>query len=165
VDDNQREGLVKTSDARAALDAMLAGKPVQVEHTGTFGCSTKRKYKEASRLEALRKIEAQPVSVELAGADDLKRLRANPTHKLLLVNFWATWCGACVTEFPDLQTTLRMYDTREFAMVTVSANGPGWQKRDEFPFQRNRSRRVFGNRREPPRKQAGPGRSPGLWLW
>src|SRR5436190_2961509 len=47
VDDNQREGLVKTSDARAALDAMLAGKPVPVEHTGTFGCSTKWKYKEA----------------------------------------------------------------------------------------------------------------------
>src|SRR5882757_5404186 len=71
VDDNQREPLVKTSDARAALDAMLAGKPVPVAHTGTFGCSTKWKYKEASRLEALRKIEAQPVSVELAGADDL----------------------------------------------------------------------------------------------
>src|SRR5882724_803757 len=124
VDDNQREGLVKTSDARAALDALLAGKPGPVEHTGTFGCSTKWKYKAASQLEAMRKIEAQPVSVELAGADDLKLLRANPTHKLLLVNFWATWCGACVTEFPDLQTTLRMYDTREFAMVTVSANGP-----------------------------------------
>src|SRR5216684_3203295 len=37
VDDNQREGLVKTSDARAALDAMLAGKPVPVEHTERSG--------------------------------------------------------------------------------------------------------------------------------
>jgi len=124
IDDNQREGLVKTSDARAALDAMIAGRPVAVTHTGVFGCSTKWKYKETSRLETLRKIEAQPVKLELASADDLKKLRANPTGKLLLVNFWATWCGSCVAEFPDLQTTFRMYGTREFAMVTVSANGP-----------------------------------------
>jgi thiol-disulfide isomerase/thioredoxin len=57
-------------------------------------------------------------------ADELKKLRANPTGKLLLINFWATWCGACVAEFPDLQTTFRMYRTREFTFVTVSANAP-----------------------------------------
>jgi len=124
VDDNQREGLVKTNDARAALDALIAGKPVPVTHTGVFGCSTKWKYKAADRVAALRKIEAQPVTVELATADDLKKLRANPTGKLLLVSFWATWCGSCVTEFADLQTTYRMYTTREFTMVTVSANAP-----------------------------------------
>src|SRR6266404_6805459 len=44
VDDNQREGLVKSSDARAALDALIAGKPVPVAHTAVFGCSTKWKY-------------------------------------------------------------------------------------------------------------------------
>jgi len=124
VDDNQREGLVKSSDARAALDALIAGKPVPVAHTAVFGCSTKWKYKEASRLETLRKIEAQPVKLELASADDLKKLRANPTGKMLLINFWATGCGTCVTEFADLQTTFRMYSTREFTMVTVSGNGP-----------------------------------------
>ena len=124
VDDNQREMLVKTSDARNALDALLAGRPVTVAHTAVFGCSTKWKYKSASRLEALRKIEAEPVTLEMVTADDLKKLRANPTGKLLLINFWATSCGACLEEFPDLQTTFRMYRTREFTFVTVSANAP-----------------------------------------
>ena len=124
IDDNQREGLVKTNDARIALDALLAGKDVAVTHTGVFGCSTKWKYKEASRIEMQRKIEAEPVTVELVDAAGLKALRANPTGKLLLINFWATWCGPCLTEFPDLQNTFRMYRTRPFAMVTVSANGP-----------------------------------------
>jgi peroxiredoxin len=124
VDDNQREPLVKVSDARNALDSLLAGRPVTVDHTAVFGCSTKWKYKSATRLEALRKIEAEPVALEMVTADELKKLRANPTGKMLLINFWATWCGACIDEFPDLQTTLRMYRTREFAFVTVSANAP-----------------------------------------
>jgi thiol-disulfide isomerase/thioredoxin len=55
----------------------------------------------------------------------LKKLRANPTGKLLLVNFWATWCGPCISEFPNLQDTYRMYRNRDFAMVTVSENDPG----------------------------------------
>jgi peroxiredoxin len=124
VDDNQREPLVKVSDARNALDSLLAGRPVTVAHTAVFGCSTKWKYKSASRLEALRKIEAEPVGLEMVTADELKKLRANPTGKLLLINFWATWCGACIQEFPNLQTTFRMYRTREFAFVTVAANAP-----------------------------------------
>ena len=62
--------------------------------------------------------------MSLASADELKKLRANPTGKVLLVNFWATWCGPCVGEFPDLQATYRMYRNRGFAMVTVSENEP-----------------------------------------
>src|SRR5258706_537824 len=124
VDANQREPLVKVSDARSALDSLLAGRPVAVAHTAVFGCSTKWKYKSASRLETLRKIEAEPVTLEMVTADELKKLRANPTGKLLLINFWDTRCGACVAEFPDLQTTLRMYRTREFEFVTVAAKTP-----------------------------------------
>lgn len=60
----------------------------------------------------------------MAGEDVLKKLRANPTGKLLLVNFWATWCGPCVTEFPELETTYRMYRSRGFDFVSVSANDP-----------------------------------------
>jgi len=124
VDDNQRELLVKSSDARNALDALLAGTPIPVTHTGVFGCSTKWKYKEASRVEALRKIESSPVGLEAITTDKLKELRANPTGKLLLMHFWTTSCSTCVTGFPDFETTLRMYLSREFALITVSADSP-----------------------------------------
>ena len=124
VDNSQRESLVKTQDARNAIDALLAGKPVPVAHTGVFGCSTKWISKQTGRADADKKIEAEPVNLELASADDLKKLRSNPTGKVLLVNFWATWCGPCVHEFPEMENTWRMYRLRDFDMVTVSSNLP-----------------------------------------
>lgn len=124
VDNSQREALVKTRDTRNAIDALLEGKPVPVERTGVFGCSTKWKSKSSGRLQEMKKIEAEPVTLEPVTAEGLKALRANSTGKVLLVSFWATWCGPCIAEFPDLQTTYRMYRGRDFDMVTVSTNMP-----------------------------------------
>ena len=124
VDDSQRASLVKSQDARKALEALLAGKAVGVAHTPAFGCSTKWKSKIDSQLDELKKAQAEPVKLEMATADDLKKLRTNPTGKVLLVNFWATWCGPCLTEFPDLENTFRMFRRRDFDLVTVSTNLP-----------------------------------------
>jgi len=124
LDNSQRESLVKAQEARNAIEALLAGQPVPVPHTAVFGCSTKWKSKRAGRIEELKKIEAEPVTLDLVSAAELAKLRANPTGKVLLMNFWATWCGPCLTEFPDLETTYRMYRHRDFEMITVSANLP-----------------------------------------
>jgi peroxiredoxin len=124
IDNSYRTELVKTSDARNAIDALLAGKDVPVKHSGVFGCSTKWQEKSQARGAALQKIEEQPISLEPASKADLAKLRTNPSHQLMLIDFWATWCGSCVVEFADLQDTLRMYADRDFSLVTVSANMP-----------------------------------------
>jgi peroxiredoxin len=124
MDNSYRTELVKTHEVRDAIDALLAHREVAVRHTAVFGCSTKWKEKQASRLEALRKIESQPIQLNMASAADLKALRANPTGKTLLVSFWATWCGSCIHEFPDFEDTFRMYGVRDLELVTVAANMP-----------------------------------------
>jgi peroxiredoxin len=124
MDNSYRQELVKVSDARNAIDAILANKEVPVKHTGVFGCSTKWHEKEAGRIAALEKIDAQPIQVEMVSVPELKKLRANTTGKLMLIDFWATWCGSCITEFADLQDTFRMYGLRDLEFVTVSTNMP-----------------------------------------
>lgn len=124
VDNSYRSELVKSHEVRDAIDAVLAHREVTVKHTGVFGCSTKWKEKHAAQVETLQKIESQPIPLEMASADDLKKLRTNPEKKMLLVSFWATWCGSCIHEFPELEDTYRMYNVRDFDLVTVSANMP-----------------------------------------
>ena len=124
VDNSYRKELVKSQDARNAIEALLAGKPIPLVHTGVFGCSTKWKYKQESSEAEEAKLNAEPVTLALADESELKKLRANPSGKYLLVNFWATWCGPCVHELPDLVDTYRMYRARDFELVTVSANMP-----------------------------------------
>jgi peroxiredoxin len=127
VDNNPREQLVTSRDARNAIDAILAGKSVLLPKTPSVGCSTKWLYKEEGRKEELAEIEAKPVQLQKAIAEELKALRKNTSGKLLLVNFWATWCGPCRTEMPEFQTIYRMYGHRAFDVVTVSINYPDEQ--------------------------------------
>jgi peroxiredoxin len=124
MDNSYRIELVKTQDARNAIDALLAHKEVAVKHTGVFGCSTKWQEKSADREAALEKINEQPISVDMISKNELTKLSKNPGRQMMLVDFWATWCGSCIVEFADLQNTLRMYGARDYSMVTVSANMP-----------------------------------------
>jgi thiol-disulfide isomerase/thioredoxin len=128
IDDSEREPLVKVHDLRNALDALIAGRAVPVARTKTFGCSIKWAGKAESVKQYMAKLAAEPVTVEPADAGALQALRRNESKKLRLVNFWATWCGPCLTEFPELVTINRMYRQRAFEMVTVAANFPDEQK-------------------------------------
>jgi peroxiredoxin len=128
VDDSERPEFVTTHDLRDAIDALLAGREVAVKQTKSFGCSIKWAGKEESVKQYMAKLEAEPVNVKLVDAEGLKALRRNDTGKVRLINFWATWCGPCITEFPDLITINRMYRHRAFELITVSANYPDERK-------------------------------------
>jgi len=124
MDNSYRKEMVKTQNARDAIDAVLAGREVAIKHTGVFGCSTKWQEKSASRIAALHKIEEQPITVDMATAGDLRKLRDNSSKRMTLISFWATWCGSCIDEFADLEDTYLMYKVRDLDLVTISANMP-----------------------------------------
>jgi thiol-disulfide isomerase/thioredoxin len=123
IDSDPSNGPATMHNAIDAVEAMLADKPVPVASTRAMGCTLRL----GAQAEGKPMPDSEPIGVTLASAEMLSALRHNPTGKLLLVNFYATWCGPCVTEFPDLMTTNRMYRDRAFAFTTVSSNVPAEQ--------------------------------------
>ena len=124
IDDAMREDHVKIMDARNAMDALVAGKAVEFPQRPVFGCSIKWKHQTERREDELKEWKTLPVKLESVDAAGLKKLRANPTGKTLMINFWATWCGPCVEEFDDILQTYLWYRSRDFEVVSVSTDPP-----------------------------------------
>jgi peroxiredoxin len=125
VDDNEKQqpGKATSSDARNAIEALLAGQPVPVEKTKTFGCSIKWSDKRGSVRQALERWAGEPVAAQPIDIDGVKNLLKNDTNDLCLVNIWSTRCGPCVAEFPEFVEINRMYRNREFLMVGLNVEG------------------------------------------
>jgi peroxiredoxin len=122
IDDSEKIEKVTTNDTRDAVDALLEGKDVPVKHTKTFGCSLKWAYKKESANEAIEKWNKEKVDLLVIDLDEINDLLKNNTDNLRLINIWATWCGPCAAEFPDLIEINRMYRHRDFEMVTLSTD-------------------------------------------
>ncbi len=144
VDDNERKpDEVKSHDARNAIEALLAGRPVPVEKTKTVGCSIKWSDKRDSVKQAFEKWAAEPVTLASLDLETAKAVRKNDTGKLRLINMWASWCGPCVAEFPDLVEVNRMYRHRDFELVAINIEGK--QARDNVQSFLTKQQASFTN--------------------
>ena len=118
------DATVTAPDARNAIEALLAGQPVPVEVTKPHGCSTKWIDKRQQVTADNEKWENGEVEVELIDAKGVAALRKNDTKKVRLFNVWATWCGPCVKEFPELVATSRKFGLRDFEFISISMDDP-----------------------------------------
>jgi peroxiredoxin len=54
--------------------------------------------------------------------------------KVVLINFWATWCPPCREEMPSLDSLLRQMDEKQFVILAFSVDN-SWGPIDEFMSQ------------------------------
>jgi tetratricopeptide (TPR) repeat protein len=54
---------------------------------------------------------------EYITSDDLR-------GKVVLLDFWGTWCGPCRSSIPDLKRLAKKYSDKEFILVSIAVNDP-----------------------------------------
>ncbi len=100
--------------------------PKTVEIEGVVRQANGKDFIKVNSLQVVKAVETaiQPVEVNLALKDLSGVLQDLKTYhgRLVVVNFWATWCVPCQEEMPDLALIQNDYAARGVQVIGATAN-------------------------------------------
>ena len=118
----RREALLRAALAIALLGALLVFLPIRRagEHASHHGVSGLDAFEKAGVVE-LQEGQQAP-ALALATLDQGRTALADHRDKLVILNFWATWCHPCALEMPSLEALWRRYRERGLLVLAVSVD-------------------------------------------
>jgi peroxiredoxin len=93
---------------------------------------------------AVRDSQDRKVAPEFALKDSAGRVvhLSDYKGKVVLLDFWATWCGPCNIEIPWFKEFERKYKDRGFEVIGVSMDDDGWNAINPFVAQKKINYRI-----------------------
>lgn len=65
-------------------------------------------------------------SFRLPSRSGLISLDSYDGKKIVLINFWATWCPPCVEEMPSLENLKKMMEGKDFELLAINIDEDNW---------------------------------------
>lgn len=103
-------------------------------------CSGSSSAKSSSRASDDRK-PAPDFTLQDANGDSVKL--SDYRGKVILLNFWATWCGPCTVEIPWFVEFEQQYKSKGLEVVGVSMDEDGWPAIKPFVAEHKMNYRVL----------------------
>jgi thiol-disulfide isomerase/thioredoxin len=75
---------------------------------------------EGLESERMLAIGGEPVHFSVKSIDGKELSPAAFRGKVLLIDFWATWCGPCIAEMPNVKQVYKKYHPKGFEIVGIS---------------------------------------------
>jgi len=119
---SRREALIRAALAIGLLGALFVFLPIRRagEDGSHHGAPALDPFEKAGIVELK---EGQPApALALATLDRGRAALADHRDKLVVLNFWATWCQPCALEMPSLEALWRRYQERGLVVLAVSVD-------------------------------------------